>query len=73
MRTPCPKCGAHAVWTRVADVKRARSALVFVFECTLCSHTYREEHAVPQLKIRICQQAGPSSQASLASIYDEAQ
>lgn len=50
MRTPCARCGVHGVWIRVADVKRERAAIVFVFQCTMCQHEWREEHAAPQVK-----------------------
>lgn len=50
MRTPCGRCGVHGVWVRVANVKRERNSIVFVFQCTMCQHQWREEHPAPQLK-----------------------
>ena len=61
MRTPCPKCGAHGVWTRAAEVKRERAALVFRWQCTMCQHEWREEHVARPAKVETFEK--PASKA----------
>jgi hypothetical protein len=56
MRTPCPKCGAHGVWTRAAEVKHERGSLSFCWVCTMCQHEWKEGHIALQLKANTVRQ-----------------
>ena len=48
VRTPCPSCGSHGVWTRLAAVKNERKKIVMDWLCTSCNHAWTTETARPE-------------------------